>query len=143
MLSKVLRILFLAAPLFAGSAFAANSECSGALESVTHRGIFVRVGDGRIFAGLLRGADPEMLAAKYSVGDQVKLQCASIAGQYIAEDSFTFYSEVKKVEFVRAASPEEVKTALGSAASRGARNLLSRTALSRSARPAGLSRTRT
>ena len=129
MLSKaILRVLFWAAPLFAGSAFAANSDCSGALESVTHRGIFVRLGDGRIFAGLLRGPDPEMLAAKYSVGDQVKLQCASIAAQYVAEDSFTFSSEVKRVEFVRAPSPEEMKTALGSAASRGARNLLSRTA---------------
>jgi hypothetical protein len=125
-LRPALRVLCLVASWLASVSSAAGLEFNGSLESVTHHAIYIRLNDGRIVFGLLREIEPETLVAKYKIGDQLKLRYAQIAKTFDSEEQLSFQLEVKDVQFLRGPSPEELKSALASRASRVGHNLLER-----------------
>jgi hypothetical protein len=118
--------LALAIQSLVGVSFAAMPEFTGSLECVTPHTVFIRLNDGRIVEGLLRGTEPETLAAKYKIGDQMKFRYSEITPTWVGEEHDFRRSEVSEIQFLRDPSPEELKAALASRASSRSDNLLKR-----------------
>ena len=90
-------------------------DFTGSLEAVTSRAIHVRLNDGRIVFAILPATEkPEALAAKYRIGDQVKVACSSGPQKYVKEEKAFFQFTATRIRYVRGPSDAELRDAMGS-----------------------------
>lgn len=123
--------LFLLAALLVsqpGRGFETDLSFTGGLERVGDQSISVKLPDRRVIDAMLPDTpalDASAIAAHYSMGDEVEIQCKPIRPVWEAATSRFQSLEVTAIQFVRRPSPEEVLGLLETKPREG-KNLLQR-----------------
>jgi hypothetical protein len=89
---------------------AADVTFSGALESLGHETISVRLADQRVIEARLpntRNLSAEKIAAQYQIGDQVQISCKAIQPALDEETSRMQFLELTRLRFLRQPSPQQ------------------------------------
>lgn len=98
--------------LHLGCLFAADLVLSGGMEELTQETLTVRLADGRrIAARLPKKGDlaAPAIASRYQVADQVQMTCKR-SGAFVKDEDYLAW-DLKQLQFLRAATPEELSSA--------------------------------
>ncbi len=97
--------------VLAGNALAADVTLSGALERLLDGSIFIRLADDRLIDARLPPStdlSARSIAAHYRLADQVRITCHPIPAVYDRPLALHQLLELKKLKFLRPATPEEL-----------------------------------